>query len=327
MNGAKEQQLLFFDRLKEFTRTQKDVVGQLAELLGINRSSVYKRMRGEVQMRMHEAERIAAHFKIPFHLLHDAPPQEGVPFLSTGFLSSLADVRAYLTQTDKLIDARAEGPRTLYYSARDLPLFWYFASPNLFRFKLGVWLSGFAGDDKFYLAYASTPEVEELVQLAQKLFQRYLNLHTVELWTKRTIINMVNQIMVYFTSGKVRQQESLQLAYEVQHLLARIRKHVATGWKSDHGKYDLYHVDFLMMTNSALYKTKNQRTGFISYAGINYLSTRQVRFCKDLEQWFQVQMNHSKNLSGGTVFEGDAFFNSAELRIRELITYIRSNEG
>jgi len=29
----------------------------------------------------------------------------------------------------------------------------------------------------------------------------------------------------------------------------------------------------------------------------------------------------------GTVFEGDAFINSAELRIRELITYIRSNEG
>lgn len=325
MSDTKEQQQLFFERLRKLTESERDVAGQVATVLNLNRSSVYKRMRGEVPMKMHEAELIAEHFKIPYHQLQDVPAKVGVPFLSTGFLATLADVRSYLIQTDKLIDVSVEGPKVLYYSARDLPLFWYFATPNLIRFKLGVWLSSFSGDDQFFLAYKRSQEVDEILDLASQLFERYLSIHTVELWTKRTVVNMLNQIAVYFHGGRISREEALQLSYDVQTILSQVRVSAQQGHKRRDGKYDFYHVDFLMMTNSALYKTQKQRTGFISYAGINYLSTQQDSFCRDLERWFKVQMDNAVLLSHGTKFQSQAFFTDAELKVRELIRTIDSN--
>jgi hypothetical protein len=304
----------FLERVKHSAIEGTDYIEELMKILSVSRSSIYKRIRGDVSMRLTEIEKVSQYFGVAFDDTYSLQDENHLTFQSTGFLRTLSDVKSYLTTTLQLISTEADTDYKFYYGARDLPLFHYFFSDDLARFKIAVWLQDF-NPKALSIAYGSSDEMLEILELGRNLYKYYTAISTTELWTDRTIVNLMNQINTFRTTGKISNDEAVQLCYTTDRLLENIRKSAESGEKKLGGAFEMYRIGFLMMTNSALYASEGRKIGFISYAGINYLTSAQKSFCDNMEEWFKGQIANSEALHLSNGFKRDAFFSKAFRRV------------
>lgn len=308
------RQKQFLEKVKYSAGEDVDYIEELMQILSVSRSSIYKRIRGEVSMKLFEIEKIAQHFGVAFDDSYSMQSDNHLTFQSTGFLRDLSDVKSYLSTTIQLISTEAEQNYKFYYGARDLPLFHYFFSDDLARFKIAVWLHDF-NPKALSIAYGNSDEMLEILELGRNLYKYYTAISTTELWTDRTIVNLMNQINTFRTTGKISTEEAVQLCYTTDRLLENIRKSAESGQKKLGGVFEMYRIGFLMMTNSALYAGNDRKIGFISYAGVNYLTSTQEGFCNNMEEWFKGQIANSEALHLSNGFKRDAFFSKAFRRV------------
>ena len=73
-----------------------------------------------------------------------------------------------------------------------MPLFLYSLDESLLRFKLAIWLDGLEG--KRRRKSLDLRFDENVLQPFRELGKLYMDLNTTELWTARTVVNVLKQI-------------------------------------------------------------------------------------------------------------------------------------
>lgn len=293
---------------------------QIAELLGISSASAYRKLAAQSPFSLSELTTLCETYLISMDEAMYSDPSKVVIFKKTQEVDSLDNLRLYFHTTLQQLQALRNIPEaTLYYAARDLPLFFYFRFPHLGAFKILVWLKDSGSDlmqKNEIFDFSKVPE--DVLDLGFQLNRTYYDMPTSEIWTPRTMANVFEQIQYFYRSGLLTQQDAQLVLSDVARVIDEREQRARENEKKDNIKAELYSCDFLMMANGALAKLGENKMAWVAFNGINFVHTANPNFCDDYEKAFKQHANLGVLISGSAEKQRSEFFR----KLRDQLSYM-----
>ena len=331
MRTSLELQHALFENIKNALPANMKLVDAVSRALNIGVNSVYRRLRGETVLSIQEFVSLATAFNIPMeHVLGSQNSYGKLIFDRNPFISNMEGIRMYLAQTLKQLELmQSVQTAHIYYGARDLPIFYFFGHKELGAFKIYVWLkSTQQGDEDREHIFDASAIPSSIMKLGEKLTEAYSHLPCTEIWTERTLTNVLKQVDYYYNSGMLSVTDATVICQQLEDLMEQVHLNARKGYKKDEStKYQLYFSDFLLMENSVLAVLPDRKISFVPYAGINFMQTQHRDFCDEIERWFKLQIRKSSLASRVSGKECNMFFSRAIKRVRRLTDLISSEMG
>jgi hypothetical protein len=308
-------QKILFNQIKE--QCSDSLVEEVSEVLNISPDSAYRRIRNEKALTFDEVARLSQKYNISLDALVGLVGKiKVVPFLFP-FKNQDFDFKDYLESILKnMLMVKAEGG-TIYYSAKDLPLFHCFQIPELMKFKLFYFLKTMLSRKEMVSVSFSEFEVNpEHAELCRKIYEAYSQINSVEIWNYETAHSLIAQISYYNTVGFTNQEET-ELLYEkvgslLQHLLGEAENEQKTiiGKKaiSNQSNFKLFFNEVLAADNSIYAEIGNRQAAFMPHIILNYITTFDVEYCNYIRDVFQSVMKKSTLISGVNEKDRNLFF-------------------
>lgn len=303
-------QTSFVKQLKRNLPEHAKPADVIAEKLGISVASAYRKLGGQTPFSVEDISKLCSEYLISLDEAMYSDPNQVVIFKKTQEVANLDSLINYFHATLQQLEALRNIPEArLYYAARDLPLFFYFKNPSLAAFKVLVWLKDSNNDilsKNEVFDFNKIPT--EVLELGAKLHQVYNNMPTSEIWTTRTLANVLEQILYYYNSGLLNNEDALKVIEDVSDILDERELKARENKKQDNLRAELYSCDYLMMANGALAKVGPRRIAWVAFSGINFVHTANPRFCEDYEKAFMQHANLGVLISGSAEKQRAEFF-------------------
>lgn len=283
---------------------------QIAAVLGCSSASAYRKLKAESPFSIDEITTLCSQYLISLDEAMYSDPSQAVIFKKTQEVVSLETLELYFNNTLAQLQALRNMPEaTLYYAARDLPLFFYYRFPALGAFKTLVWLKDSGSD---FLEKNEVFDFDKIphhiLDLGYQLNRTYYDMSTSEIWTPRTMANVFEQIQYYYKSGTLTQQDAKRVLEDVSQVIDEREYRARENEKRDNIKAELYSCDFLMMANGALAVLGENRIAWVAFNGINFVHTSNPKFCEDYEKAFKQHANLGVLISGSAEKQRSEFF-------------------
>jgi hypothetical protein len=294
------------------------LVDSVAELLAVSRDSVYRRMRGETVLSLDEAKKLCDFFNLSIDSIL-SPNSQIVPFKHLVVNNTPETferwLQSMLTNLDLIYHSTDE--KEIIYSAKDVPVFYYFDFPELRAFKMFFWMKSVLRYSIYEAEKFDTTLVpDRYEQLAEKIWKRYSAIPSVELWSDETINVTLKQIEFYFECGFFKSREhALQLCDQYAELIDLIRNQAARGYKAEGCSFKLYKNEILIADNTLIFKVGDERSVFITHNITEILMTRHENFCNQTEHFINTLLNTSILISTTGEKERNKFFNQINQKI------------
>lgn len=313
-------QLSFVRLLQKHLPAHAKPADIIADVLNISTASAYRKLSAQTPFSLTEIATLCSHYLISLDEAMYSDPNQVVIFKKTEEVTDLESLVGYFQTTLQQLQALRNIPEaTLYYAARDLPLFFYFRFPVLGAFKTLVWLkdSGQSLLEKNEVFdFDKVPK--EVLDLGFKLNQAYYDLPTSEIWTPRTMANVFEQIQYYYRSGLLRREDAIRVLEDVSNVIDEREVRARDNEKKSKIKAELYSCDFLMMSNGALAKLGTKRMAWVAFSGINFVHTTNPYFCEDYEKAFRQHANLGVLISGSAEKQRAEFFRKLREQLKAM---------
>lgn len=323
-------QKLFFQKVQEKLTERQNLSDILADLLCVSKDSAYRRIRGSTEISLNEATRIAQHFGIAIDEVMGEQKNSAL-FTKGPFIRNLDDYRAYMQRTIQQLEVIKSKPNHLmYYQAKDIPVYYQFGFPKVASFKIYVWLKSVYNIQKIEGKNFDLKSIPpDLLELAQKQWELFSQINTVEFWNDTTILSILKQLEYYYEAGLMHSKEqAIGVCDEFQKMMKLIYKqslasqkiHAINHDEFSKASYSMYYHELLLMDNHILVEQNDQELYyFVPYAGVNFLSTSDPVLTQDLRKYMQEQTKKSSLISDISEKERNKFF----IRIKNQIDKLR----
>ena len=308
----------FFQQLKAQLPGHVSMVEEVADLLGISTDSAYRRIRGEKPISMEELQKLCNHFHVSVDKLMNIE-SDGVLFNGSFADSVNFDFESYLK--DSLLNLKLinkADKKLLYYDSKDIPLFHHYQIPDLATFKFFFWM-------RTILSYPEYNEVSfEDVKLPAVLYhtgieiiKTYNRIPSIEIWTFETLNSTLRQIEYYKESGVFKKKESVMNLYnQVERLIHHIKAQAECGKKfligeqprSNENNYQLFFNEVTAGHNTLMAEMDGRIMVFINHGVLNYMITRDEKFCAFTKKSLENTMHKSALISSVSEKERNRFF-------------------
>ena len=319
-------QVAFFQHIKTLLPEHIALVDAIADILNISNDSAYRRIRGEKPISLEEMQMLAAHYKISLdqfmHLQSDS-------FIFSGRLtnptsSAFDEWLASIYQNFSFLNTFKN--RHLYFLTKDIPFTTHFQIPELASFKYFFWKKSILQNEAMRgIKFDINDMSKETFELGRKVVEEYNKTPGTEVWNLESINSTIRQIEYYREAKLFNSPSDVFLLYEkVEELINHLEKQAEIGKKfmigqqpaSDAGDYNLLHNDLILGDNSFLAVVDGLKISFISHSVINYISTRDERFCTYRLNSMQNLISKSTQISKVGEKERSRFFNRFYDKIR-----------
>ncbi len=326
MESATESiQTTFLNQVKLKLPPHLSFVDDLAELLNISRDSSYRRIRGETVLSLDEVKKICTHYKVSLDTLL-SPNSEMVTFNNRKIDQTDFTFEMWLKSVLSNLEMICSFPeKELTYVAKDIPFFHYYAYPNLAAFKMFFWMKTYHrypqfADTKFYPKVIS----KDLLQVGQRIWDRYAEIPSVEIWSDETAVVTCRQIQYYHETGVITTNQAHQLCDEYSSMINQIQQWVKNGIKENNtAQFGMYKNDILIAETTIFFKMGDKRVAFLTYNTMNILTTSNDRFCDIMEDYLTNLVHKSIQISTSGEKERAIFFNYIQDSIQQLKKKIR----
>jgi hypothetical protein len=316
------RQQLFIDQIRKELPEGKSLNDAIARILDISYDAAHRRTSLKSKFSLEESLILAKHFNISLDGLFGTTEEEYVVVRKTKQISNEEQLQAYFENSYRsLLPLLDQKDGVIYYSAKDIPLFYSLGNDRLSHFKMYVWLKLL---DKTYRDKnfdAFSPKVATL-QSAKKLGELYQNLPTIEIWDTTTINSTLKQIHFYYKAGHLQLDTALELCLLLKDLLNAISKKVI----SRKYPFKLYYNELLLMNNNVLIVTKHQKSLFVPFNMLSYYTTGDQRTCQQAQAYFEKQLKHSKLLNASGEKEQNTFYNKMMAKVDALYQLIQAEK-
>jgi len=333
--SKKLQNQLLEEILNRFPK-RAAAVEELAQLLGVQKDAVYRRLRGDTLLTPDEISLLTSTFNLSLDaLVYES--SSTVFFDFTPFSNTVTNVGEYLNgvlndlkQVQQLPDVR------VYFVSYEIPFFYYAFFPELISFKLfiwgkTVWEFDYLKDRPFDFSIISYPDE----QVIQDILKSFLNLDTTEIWSVNIIDNTLSQIEYFVNSGGFKNPEDAYvLCDKVLALVRQWRSMAEHGQKFPLGSYSedmtrgdfqLYQQELLITSNTILVTSPLTKIIFPIISNPNYLKSTDRKMCDYQEDWFKKAIKKSTLLSQQNEKSRNLFFNIMERKIASTRRRIESH--
>jgi hypothetical protein len=317
-------QTTFLGQIRNKLPDNLSFADELAELLHVSRDSAYRRIRGETVLSLDEVKKLYEHYGMSIDAI--ISPDSNMVLINhppVDFTHSIKDWLKSLIQNVRL--AKSCVDLELIYAAKDIPVFHYFAFPELAAFKLFVWSKSVIKDPHYeHLLYSPELVPKEILAEAATASELYASIPTKEIWSDEVINGTLKQIEFYRDCNYFSHPEiPAQLYTQLIDLVNRIREEATEGKKSAGGMFELYQNEILIADNTIFANIHHQPVVYLNMNTMDLLTTHQASFCEKTETYLRNLMKNSTLISATAEKERNRFFNKIEEKI--LSSKARSN--
>ncbi|MGZ5191721.1 MAG: helix-turn-helix domain-containing protein [Flavisolibacter sp.] len=323
--SAASIQIQLFQYLKNKLPEQSSLVDEVAKLLGISTDSAYRRIRGEKALSIEELYTLCVHYKLSLDSL--------LNLQTDAFLFTRSFVQAenfkfeeYLNnavQHVKYMNSFKE--RKFYYLCKDIPLFHHFHFKEIAAFKYYFWMKNILHLPEFaHKKFTIDIYPNEFYELGKQSLQYYNTIDSVELWNIETVNSTLRQIEYYHDSNIFANDEEIFVIYTaLEKLIQHLEQQATEGFKFDINdperkplsSFQMYFNEIVIMENSILVQLNGAKAVFIVHNVLNFLQTRDVRFCDNTYTYIQNLIKKSTLISTVSERERGRFFKYLRQRI------------
>jgi hypothetical protein len=324
MNVTEIQQQLFRE-IKRNLSSEASVADEVAKLLDISTDSAYRRMRGEKSISFDELYKLAIHYKISMDQLMRIQ-QDGFFFQGNilnptthrydSYLKGIMQSMAYFNSFQK---------KQFYYLGKDLPVFHYSQFKDIAAFKYFFWMGTLMYFPEFKNKKILLDDFpDELFEMGQKSLSFYNQMDSYEIWNTESLNSTLKQIEYYLDTDMFESDEDALRVYEaMEKLFDHLEEQAKLGYKftlgdpskTPLGKYNCYFNEIVLLDNSMLVVADDYKMAMILYTAINYMMTRDISFCDNLNSYIQNLMRRSTKISEVSEKERARFFRRIHDRI------------
>ncbi len=322
-----ELQKFFFQHIKSKLPAHFSFAEEIADILQISTDSSYRRIRGEKPISFEEIQKLCKNYQISLdHIL-------SIDSNSTVFYGNWVEVDNF--DFDKYLNdmllqlssINKADKKMMYYEAKDIPPFHHFQYRELASFKYFFWMKTILGYPEFSkTCFEECNLKESLHKTGLEIIKEYNKFPSVEIWGEDTINSTIRQIEFYRDSGLFKKKESISVLYnQLEELVLNKEKEAEAGEKflanekpSGNGNtFQFYFNEVFLGHNSILTETDNIQTVFINHGVLNYMTTRDIRFCENTKKTLENTMRKSSLISSVNEKDRYRFFHLLKSKIEK----------
>lgn len=284
------------------------LIDEIATVLQISYDASHRRISEKSKFSIDETIKLADHFNISLDNLFSK--KEKVIVEKTIEIETLKDMLQYFKTSAEQIETLTKNPNTiLYYSAKDIPLFYFMDGTILSKFKAFVWLNLLNTNQK-KVSFESFVIEESFTEYMQKLKSVYENVSVNEIWNDTTINSSLQQILYFHEAGLLSVKNANALCKDLKRIINMIQEKCNTN-----NNFAIYYNELILLNNNMLIETPENLTMFVPYTLLGYFITNNEDSCKNVHQFFKQQIINSKPLGQSGIKEQNLFFNRAIRKI------------
>lgn len=310
------QELLLKTIRKQLSATSLN--DEIAGVLNISYDAAHRRVSGKSKFSIEETVTLANHYSISLDALFIQ--KKNVIIQKTIEITSLKDMLLYFKNSAIQISELTNSSNSvLYYSAKDIPLFYFMEGTIMSKFKAYAWLlmqNPIEGKEIFENFVIDESFMEHML----KLKKIYENVKVIEVWNDTTINSSLQQISYFYEAGLLSYKSATALYVDLKRILNLVKN------KSNklNSNYSLFYNELILLNNNMLIESKGKLTMFIPYTLLGYFITNHNESCQNVHQFFNQQIANSKLLNQSGIKDQNQFFNRAERKIDYYIEKLNS---
>ena len=321
-----DQQVLFFQFLKNKNPQHLSFVDDIAQVLHISEDSAYRRIRGDKPLAFEEIQALCLHYRVSLDVLLNLPTHNML-FTGRYIRPNEFNFKAYLGEILGQFRAIMSHPdKELIYLCKDIPVYHYYLFPELMAFKYFSWMKTLLNfqelkDVRFSLGFVP----EDILLTGQKIAEAYYQIPSIEILNPDNILTTLRQIEFYKDAKMFASDEDMDKVYDSLEAMVDHMKNMAAEGKKflpgktpslSRGEYQLYVNDFYVGDNTNLLRLGDKLTCFIIHSGTNYIHTTDSNFCQYTMKFIRNIISKSAYISEVAEKERNRFFQHIQNRIR-----------
>lgn len=316
-----------FQRIKEMLPLQISMVDAVSDILHISSDSAYRRIRGETPLILEEAKQLCDHFHLSLDELLSLKSgftlfqTERIHYKNYTFESYLNGILQQMKQVNNFMR------KEVIYLTKDIPLFHNFSQEPLFAFRYFFWMKSILRhpdfENKKLTLDCLTPEIKKL---GADIIQAYNIIPSTEIWNTECVNSIIFQLEYYRDAGFFSDNSDIKPIYEaVEETIYHLKDQAEFGCKFLPGEnpqvkksnFKFFHNRVTLGDNTIMAVTDNIKSVFLNYDVMNYMITRDEKFCNDTYDELQTLMKRSTLISATSEKQRNIFFNALLGKIQE----------
>ncbi|OXB05823.1 helix-turn-helix domain-containing protein [Flavobacterium pectinovorum] len=294
------------------------LIDEIATVLEISYDASHRRISGKSKFSLDETIKLANHFNISMDNLY--AKKENIIVEKTIEIETLKDMLQYFKRSAEQIEILTKDSNTvLFYSAKDIPLFYFMDGTILSKFKAFVWLNLLNTNPK-KVSFENFVIEESFTEYMQKLKTVYENVRVNEIWNDTTINSSLQQILYFYEAGLLSLKNANALCKDLKRIINLIQEKC----NEPNTNFAIYYNELILLNNNMLIETDQKLTMFVPYTLLGYFITDNEDGCKNVHQFFKQQITNSKPLGQSGIKEQNLFFNRAIRKIEYYLEKINS---
>lgn len=243
-----------FRVLKDDLGPQVNLAQWLSDTWKMSRSAVYRRIKGEVPVTLEEWVRVVIRRPSAGMMQSELVKAVNLRIVMPQLITDEDTLVSNLKSLREVLQAMKEDPKAvIYYTARDLPLFYFLSDSQWLAYKLALWNNTLETE-------GIQPLRGNTTRLAREVFDLYTGIPSKEVWSPMAFESQYNQLLAL---KEVKWLNEVDFAWYKDSLITLARTHLrwsAEGRKSEGGSLKTYTNPFMTLNNGAVFKTAHSLT-------------------------------------------------------------------
>ncbi len=297
----------FLKKIEDILPSNTTLVNELSEILEISQDSAYRRIRGSTQLTIDEVTKLCRAFKISFDVFDDIDINS-VTFSYLKLENRTESFSTYLQVMIKDLNLIKNAKQhKITYACEDIPIFYNYKYPLLGAFKIFYWMEAILNNsDLEGKKFSETSIPADLMEGGRQIFETYIEIPSVEIWTDTTYYSVIKQIEFFWESGRFENNDLvIRVLTELSQLLKDIQLQAEIGHKllgstSDSGQkafYELYFSEIEIGNNCVLVDLGNTKSVYLGHMSFSTISTLNKTYCHLTEQWLNTMIKKATPVS------------------------------
>lgn len=313
----------FLEFLKDTYPSRSELAEKIADLLVIEKASVYRRLRGEIPFTLNEAGIIAKELNLSIDKILDQEHRQPtdyielvLPLYNQARETTFPEMQEFIRKVTTV--AKFEDSE-MGMACNILPSIFYQFYDYLLKFYIFKWGYRY-GHASFYNTFEDVKNGNAMVDLQKVLLKNSLDYKTIVcLWDPLIIKAFVNDIK-YFRSIRLINEEDVKLIKEELHdLINQVEDAAATGRiQSTGNKFELYLSHIEIEATLFYASSPSEWIGMVSMFVIQAAVSYQKEACDKLKEWINYLKRFSTLLSGVGEKDRIEFFEAQRIIIETL---------
>ncbi|HRH99665.1 MAG TPA: helix-turn-helix transcriptional regulator [Saprospiraceae bacterium] len=315
-----------------YAEKSNEMVDDLIGILNFSKSNIYKKIKGESTLTVNDLIKLSRHFRFSLDELFGLASGK-IDFNFPALEGNVKTPSDFVTQITAELDQLRFPDLVLHYATKELPLFYYFSSPELAVFKLHVFYNLIWKDDKHAYTKFNLSHYKSDHYIQAKIKEigfKYMSLNTVEYWNVHVLDNTLNQIEYFLQAGLFEDSETaLLLIDEMIKLVHRIKLMIEQKNKTPLGFTDqssgstiIYHNEIVHTNNVIFLDSPVFQAVYNTYDNPNFMVSQSKELCAYTQRWITRLQKNSTPISEGTIRDQQYFVNKLLQQIEKQKTII-----